>query len=264
MPGNRLMVDALVMVDGNILLFNGAASGTAGYGNVKNQVGQSNADNPVLTPWLYTPSAPAGQRFTTGFATTTIARMYHSTASLLPDGSIIVAGSNPNADVTTTKYATEYRVEYFQPPYMSMRRPSFKNAPPQINYGQTFTVSVTNPGHATAITAVIMDLGFHTHAVSLDSRHVGLVSRYNTLTMTLTVTGPPNAFIYPPGPAFLYVLADGIPSNGTKVMIGSGANPPSAAAALQGAMEYSQNLQAQPWYQNKTTFVPPYVPTFGP
>lgn len=45
---------------------------------------------PVLTPWLYTPSAPLGQRFTTGLASTTIGRLYHSSASLLPDGSVIM------------------------------------------------------------------------------------------------------------------------------------------------------------------------------
>jgi len=198
----------------------------AGFGNVPDQIGQSNADNPVLTPWLYTPSAPAGQRFTTGFASTTIARMYHSSASLLPDASVIIAGSNPNNDVTTRKYPTEYRVEYFRPPYMSLPRPSYNGAPQNINYGQTFTVSITNPGLATVFQAVIMDLGFHTHAVSLDSKYVGLVSKYNYITSTLTITGPPNTFIYPPGPAWLYVLGDGIPSNGTKVMIGTGANPP--------------------------------------
>ena len=38
--------------------------------------------------------------------------MYHSTATLLPDGRIFLAGSNPNYDVTTVKYQTEFRIEY--------------------------------------------------------------------------------------------------------------------------------------------------------
>lgn len=37
--------------------------------------------------------------------------------------------------------------------------------------------------------AVIIDLGYHTHAVSLDSKYVGLVSSYNAAAGTLTVTG---------------------------------------------------------------------------
>ena len=39
-------------------------------------------------------------------------------------GAVIVAGSNPNLNFTTTKYPTEYRLELFHPPYMSMTRPT--------------------------------------------------------------------------------------------------------------------------------------------
>jgi len=114
-------------------------------------------------------------------------------------------------------------------------------------------VSVSNHGNATAFKAVIMDLGFHTHAVSLNCRHVGLVSSYDADTGALTITGPPNKFVYPPGPAYLYILGDGIPSNGTKVMIGTGANPPSSHKASQGALEFSKKLQLQQQYMNLTS-----------
>ena len=70
-----------------------------------------------------------------------------------------------------------------------------------------------------------MDLGFHTHGVSLSCRYVGLVSSYDADTGALTITGreqlwklgsltlvlmtcfktAPNAFVYPPGPAYLSV-----------------------------------------------------------
>lgn len=262
MPGNRLMIDAIVMPDGNVLLINGAATGMAGYANVPDVIGQSNADHPVLTPWLYKPSAPAGSRFTTGFATSKFPRMYHSSASLLPDGSVMVAGSNPNGDVSTVKYVTQYHVEYFRPPYYSMPRPSYTGAPEMINYGQEFEITVSLADlTANKVKAVIMDLGFHTHGVSLDSRYVGLVSTYDTGTGQLSVTGPPNARIYPPGPAWLYVVVDGVPSKGTKVMIGTGANPPSSATASEGALEYSKKLEASASYRNQTYYIPPYVPT---
>jgi len=171
----------------------------------------------------------------------------------MPDASILVAGSNPNGDVSTTKYATEYRIESFQPPYMSTARPGFTGTPAKINYGETFTVTVLNPGNAAAFEAVIMDLGYHTHAVSLSCRHVGLVSSYNATTGALSITGPPNAFIYPLGPAWLYILGDGIPSNGTKVMIGSGANPPSSFKASQGALAFSQKSRLQYQHVNLNT-----------
>lgn len=62
------------------------------------------------------------------------------------------AGSNPNDDVSSTKWPTEYRVEYFQPPYMSMTRPSYTGPPEKIFYGQQFTLQVANPGNAKKFT----------------------------------------------------------------------------------------------------------------
>jgi hypothetical protein len=52
---------------------------------------ESNADNPSLIPLIYDPSAPAGRRFKqVESATTTVPRMYHSTASLTPDGIVVL------------------------------------------------------------------------------------------------------------------------------------------------------------------------------
>jgi hypothetical protein len=58
------------------------------------RAGATYADNPALTPMIYDPLAPAGQRFSSdGIPATTIARMYHSTASLTPNGSIMLGVS---------------------------------------------------------------------------------------------------------------------------------------------------------------------------
>jgi len=73
-------------------------------------VGSSNADNPAFKPVIYDPNARSGHRFSSaGIPASTIPRLYHSTASLTPNGSIIVAGSNPNDNVQTREYPTEYR-----------------------------------------------------------------------------------------------------------------------------------------------------------
>lgn len=105
-----------------LLVINGAGFGSAGYGDEDWAIGESYADMPVQRPAYYTPSAPEYRRWRSGgIATSDIPRMYHSTASLLPDGSVFVAGSAPSADmidlaVNTTggyKFATEFRVERF-------------------------------------------------------------------------------------------------------------------------------------------------------
>lgn len=76
---------------------NGAGTGTAGYGNDTWAVGQSYADHPQLQSWYYNPAAPKGSKWSKA-GLTTIPRMYHSSATLLPDGTVMVSGSNPNSD----------------------------------------------------------------------------------------------------------------------------------------------------------------------
>ena len=58
---------------------------------------------------------PMGSRFSNIIANSTVDRMYHSSATLLPDGSILSSGSNPNADYVPAgtpgyKYPSEYRL----------------------------------------------------------------------------------------------------------------------------------------------------------
>jgi hypothetical protein len=138
------MPDAVLLPTGRVLIVNGAGSGISGYGNVRDQVGASNADKPVLTPVLYEPNAPAGQRFSLeGMPTSKIPRLYHSVATLTPNGEVMVAGSNPNLDRSEVKYGTEYRVEWIGPDYMSMKRPDIRmKAPRIIGFGETINITV--------------------------------------------------------------------------------------------------------------------------
>jgi len=70
-----------------------------------------------------------------------------------------------------------------------------------------------------------MDLGYVTHANHANSRMVYLETLPRQGS-SLFITGPPNGTIYPPGPGWLYIVVDGIPSEGTKVMVGDGQRPP--------------------------------------
>ncbi|CAE6458251.1 unnamed protein product [Rhizoctonia solani] len=239
MPDGRVMADATILPDGKVLIMNGAKTGTAGYGNVPDQIGQSNADNPAFTPVLYDPAAPAGSRFSSaGMPTSNIARLYHSVSTLLPDGRVMIAGSNPNADVETRPYKTEYQVEYISPPYMTKTRPTYTGLPSTWNYGQNISLTVTLPAslNPPTIAVSLMDLGFSTHGVHMDMRMVKLKATLSSNRKTLTITGPPNAAIYPPGPAWVYVLANGVPSKAQKVLIGTGASPPVNQAAIDNML----------------------------
>ena len=76
-----------------------------------------------------------------------------------------------------------------------------------------------------------MDFGYITHAVHSNSRLVYL--RVTLKDGILTIRGPPDGNIYPPGPGWLHVVVDGIPSEGMKVMVGSGKGPAVDEAALR-------------------------------
>lgn len=152
MPQARTMPDAVLLPTGQVLIVNGAGSGISGYGNVVNQVGASNADNPVLTPILYNPYAPYNPHTPSGrfsgqnLPSSQIPRLYHSVATLTPNGDIMVAGSNPNLDRSEVKYGTEYRVEWLGPPYMTMDRPILTSDRPTIvGFGVTLQINVKLP-----------------------------------------------------------------------------------------------------------------------
>ncbi len=242
MPEARLMGDAILTPDGQVLIINGAGTGQAGFWNIKDgsNISEGNARNPVFRPTLYAPLEAAGKRFSTELPSSEIERMYHSSASLIPDGRVVVAGSNPNNNVQTKKYATRYEVEMFSPPYLAKPRPSYEGLPTNLAYGTSFTLEVTLTPNATLVQAVVMDLGYSTHGVHMSQRWVEMRASLNGTS--LVVEAPATAGLFPPGPGWAYILADGIPSEARKVMVGDGADPPFSEEAMQGLL----GTQAEP------------------
>ncbi|OAD01860.1 copper radical oxidase [Mucor lusitanicus CBS 277.49] len=216
----RLMPDGLIMADGNLLWANGCQRGWAGY-NGRNH-------DPTFDPLIYTPAAPAGKRWTQNLANTDIARMYHSVALTLPDGRIWIAGSN-NVDPpdVNAEYPTEFRVEYFSPPYLfkTKTRPLISHVPRVVTYGENFDILLNLDGLASSkedaqkIRVGLLRTGFSTHSMHMSQRYVFLEHEVSEDLQTLKVTAPPTAPIYPPGAGILYVLYDGVPSLGTEIFV---------------------------------------------
>jgi len=254
----RTMGQFIILPDQTILVVNGGSNGTAGYSQTTGQTlsysqmpfGESLASGPVGTPAIYNPSAPQGKRWSNaGFATSKIARLYHSSAVLLPDASVLIAGSNPNLDVNmSTVYPTTYEAEIFYPSYFnSQTRPVVSGVPDTISYGgESFDLNITASSYsgssndaAQSATVVIHRSGFTTHAMNMGQR---LMQLNNTFTVhsdgsiTLHVAqAPPNSNLFQPGPAFLFVTVHGIPSNGSLLIVGNGqigTQPISAASVL--------------------------------
>jgi hypothetical protein len=176
MPEGRVMGNFIFLPDGRLVVINGIGKGTAGYGNTSWAIGESFGDDPVHTNRYYDHTAKNGSRFSESVAESSVDRMYHSSATILPDGSILSSGSNPNADYVPDnfanyKYFTEYRVERFYPDYYTKTRPAPGGLPKTLSYGgKSFdlTLSSTEVGKTEALEntkVVIIRPGFSTHAM---------------------------------------------------------------------------------------------------
>lgn len=163
-------------------------------------------------------------------------------------------------------FSREYRVETLSPPYMATSRPSYSNTPDNIPYAGTFELQTDLPDgtpldklkggftffnrllHLTFRTHLhyclrptvsLIDLGFITHSIHMNSRLVSLT--VNSISSgVLQVQGPPSTLIYSPGPAWLYLVNDGIPSVGKKVMVGVGNGPPVDEAAIASVLSSTE------------------------
>ena len=143
--GARLMNDGVLLPTGEVVMVNGARAGFMGFGSVIDPIGFSNAAFPALSPIVYSPDKPLGQRWQQLRVRTDIARFYHSVATLTPNGDIMITGSNPNADRELALYPADYRVEWLSPPYMTAARPSYTGLGRTVDYGTTFTLDVEIP-----------------------------------------------------------------------------------------------------------------------
>ncbi|KAJ0495767.1 putative galactose oxidase [Helianthus annuus] len=218
MPSGRCMGDLVHLPTGNhLLMLNGAQKGVAGW---------ENAMDPNLTPVLYMPNKPMGQRFKE-MAPTKIARMYHSVAALMPDGKILVAGSNPHSKYDTkAQYPTELRVEKFSPHYLDPalagKRPVIAPTSEKVlKYGREFRITVKFPGGPANVQDVTVTLfypPFTTHGFSMNQRLLILPLKVVTNDFITTVA-PPSGKIAPPGYYILFVNFRGVPGKGIWVHV---------------------------------------------
>jgi hypothetical protein len=142
-------------------------------------------------------------------------RLYHSGALLLPDGRVMLSGSNPQRRVD------ELRIETYRPPYLFQGpRPTVEEAPDSVTYGETFAVQ--SPDAADVDEVVLVQQASATHCLTTDQRLVELPIADRDGT-TLSASVPENPNLLPPAYYMLFVLSDGVPSRAPFVRVGHSA-----------------------------------------
>ncbi|TFK22851.1 copper radical oxidase [Coprinopsis marcescibilis] len=212
MPSRRVMPCMVSLPDGTVLIVNGAHHGVAGFGL---------GEDPNLTAVLYNPADPIHERMSI-LGSTDIARMYHSEATLLADGRVLISGSDPETDLPdgTPKYPQEFRLEVYVPPYLVGRtQPTFVLPNHDWAYGQPYTITNVNRFHNDGPVRVsLMAAASSTHGNTMGARTI--FPSVTCVATTCTIIAPPNAGVSPPGWHMLFVLDGDTPSKAQWVRIG--------------------------------------------
>jgi hypothetical protein len=197
MSRSRVEMNAVLLPTGKILALGGSAN-------------DEDASTASLTADLYDPKANS---FSSA-APNVYPHLYHSTALLLPDATVVLSGGNPQQGIF------EPHIEIYQPAYLFeadgslATRPSLTGVPPTVAYGQTFTVA----SDGTIASAVLIREGAATHAFDMSQRLVGLT--FAQSGQTVAMIAPPAGTIAPPGAYLLFLInTKGVPSVGQVVTI---------------------------------------------
>jgi hypothetical protein len=168
------------------------------------------------------------------------ARLYHSTALLLPDATVWVAGSNP------TRSAWTPQIEIYKPPYLFTStgalapRPTISAVPAKVGHGQTFTL--TTPDAANISKVVFMRPGSNTHA--FDSEQRMLNTFFTKQSGALTVTAPTLQGA-PPGYYMVFIInASGVPSVAKFVQVLPNATNQPPTATISSPSSGNVTIQA--------------------
>lgn len=231
MSSQRRWVNATVLPNGKVLATGGSS--------VRNELVDVNNSAEIWDPDTGT--------WTVG-ASGVQARLYHSTAVLLQDATVLVLGGGAPGP------QKNLNVELYFPPYLFTAggnlapRLSIDSAPTAVNIGSTFGISVSG-GNAARV--VMIKTSSTTHSFNSEQRFVELA--FNGSGGQLSVQAPTRAADAPPGFYMLFVLdTNGVPSVARMVRVNVAETPNPAVTPVlvslgdqSGVVGTPVNLQLQ-------------------
>ena len=236
----RRQHNATILADGTVLV----TGGTRGGGGLGGQgFNDLTPGQPVHTAELWDPAD--GQW--TELAAEQVDRCYHSTAVLLPDGSVLSAGGGEYRPTTALDpndpFDSHPDGQVFSPPYLFKGpRPVITNAPVTVDHGTTFQVDTAQAADVAKITMI--GLSSVTHSFNMN-QHINVLA-FKPSAGGLAVTAPATPNVCPPGHYLLFLISKlGVPSVAKVIQVqwspggqkaaAAEIAPPVAAAAPAGA-----------------------------
>ena len=208
----RVNVNAVLLPDGKVLILGGHDRfkwGPHTWDAVALEHPQEQAE--IYDPAVPFNAADPSAAFT-AVAEMHAPRMYHSTAVLLPDGRVLVAGGSDPHESNHGRPTDQKHMEIYEPPYcFAGQRPvldaiSETDGPSdQVHYGGQFTAQYQVEAGETIASVVLMRPGAPSHHTDSEQRHVPLsfvASGANRLRATL-VDDPSVA---PPGYYMVFLV----------------------------------------------------------
>lgn len=224
----RHHINATLLPDGTVLVTGGSRVPAS-----------RDKDQGVLEAEIWTPTTgpngPTGPGTWTTVAAMAEARMYHSTAALLPDGRVLSAGGEEVIDYAprfVPNLNNHCTAELYSPAYLSRGpRPVISYAPALASYGQPFAFDTPDAATIDAVTWI--RLSSVTHSFNMNQRFLRAAIRGRSAT-GVTTTAPGNASECPPGHYLVFALRNGVPWEAKIVAIDD--NPCAATLSLSASI----------------------------
>jgi hypothetical protein len=208
MKYSRYLLNATLLPDGTVLATGGTSQQDNNNGNaLRGAVYAAELWNPKTGQWSQMGSM-------------SVPRLYHSTALLLPDARVLVAGGGEPESTGERKGTTHQNMQIFSPPYLFRGpQPAISSAPATASYGQT--IAVTSPDAASITQINLIRPGSTTHGFDMTQRIVS-VSFDRAPDGTLELHMPTNPNDAPPGPYMIFLLNNlGVPSKAAMMSLTS-------------------------------------------
>jgi len=205
MSSQRRLVTATMLPDGKVL----ATGGSQVWNELTGVNNIAEIWNPQTGLWTQGSSGA-------------LARLYHSTALLMADGSVLVLGGGAPGPLNNLN------IEIYYPPYLFTAagalapRPVIGTAPDTLEIGKTFTIDFADA--STISRVALVKAGSVTHSWNMEQRYVDLT--FNVSGSRLNVQAPARAADATPGNYLMFILdQNGAPSVAKMVRINVAAVP---------------------------------------